>query len=498
MIRVFLSVVLLASAWFSQAAPAQQPNIVIIYTDDLGYGDLGSYGHPYIKTPNLDQMAEEGQRWTDFYVPAPVCSPSRGALLTGMQPVRSGLYGTETAVMFPGDPNGIPQEFTTLAEGLKGAGYATGMFGKWHLGDAPENYPTRNGFDYWYGMPYSNDMNFNARMTPEQVWIAKREGQLTELMAGFHNLLDSFKHPVSADYKVPLINSDCRQGDCEDAILETAVEQTTITRRLTEKAIEFMTENKDGPFFVYLPYSMPHLPVFASQDFEGSSLTGVYGDTIQEIDWAAGQIRDALKELGIAENTLVVFSSDNGPWQHAGGMKIAARVAGSAGPLRDAKTTTYEGGVRVPGIFWWPGKIKPQTTTDIGSVLDLYVTAMTLAGADLPEVTDGFDLTPVLLSGAASPRTELGFYRHGKLRAYRYGDYKVQLFASMQAKEPLAVPELYNLRQDISEHDNIAAENPELLKEIMAAVERHTAAMPKAEPIFEKRFEELAIKYREK
>lgn len=462
------------------------PNVIIFYTDDMGWGDLSSYGHPSIRTPRLDRLAEEGQRWTDFYVPSPVCSPSRAALLTGRQPVRSGLYGEGTAVMFPGDSRGIPQDELTLAEGLQTRGYRTGMFGKWHLGDAREFLPTRHGFNYWFGVPYSNDMMFVGRPGIDELYRLQISGRGGELAGIYTALLDSFKKPDYRNYDVPLWRSACRDGTCSDVIIEQPVVQPTFTRRLTEEVSNFIRSTEGQPFFAYVPYSMPHLPIFADEPFTGKSLAGPYGDTIEEIDWSVGSIIDLLKELNIDDNTLVIFSSDNGPWQSA-----STEFAGSAGPLRGSKQEVYEGGVRVPAIFWWPGRVVPQVTSGVGSIMDVFTTVMNLVGAELPEKLDGVDLSSVLFDGDESPRTELAFYRKGVLRAYRYGDYKLHLFGQAQGGEPLEAPELYNLRRDMSEREDIAATNPSIVQEILTAIAAHKAEIERKPPLFDQRFLEL-------
>ena len=487
MLAAVASVAVSSHAAEHETRSAPRPNIVLLFADDMGWGDLAAYGNPYIRTPSLDQLAEEGQRWTDFYVPSPVCSPSRGALLTGKQPVRTGLYGKKFPVMFPGDVQfGMPHEELTLAEGLKAMGYSTGMFGKWHLGDAKAFMPTRHGFDYWYGVPYSNDMRFNGRASLEALYRMQLQGRLEELRAVYTSLLEGFKNPDYRNYDVPLWKSQCDATGCEDDIIEQPVVQPTFTRRLTEEAIGFIEQHKEEPFFVYLPYSMPHLPIFASEDFVGQSLAGKYGDTIEEIDWSVGQIRGALERMELDDNTLVIFSSDNGPWQSA-----STLYAGSAGPLRGSKQEVYEGGVRVPGIFWWPGRVKPQVTSDIGSVMDIYTTVLTLAGADIPEHVDGQDLSPVLLDGGTGTRHELAFYRKGVLRAYRYGNYKLHLYDVAQGGEPLATPELYDLRQDISERKDLAAQLPDVVNEILAAMERHRENTPITDPIFDARVADI-------
>jgi len=308
------------------------------------------------------------------------------------------------------------------------------------------------------------------------------QGRVEELRAVYTSLLEGFKNPDYRNYDVPLWKSQCDATGCEDDIIEQPVVQPTFTRRLTEEAIGFIEQHKEEPFFVYLPYSMPHLPIFASEDFVGQSLAGKYGDTIEEIDWSVGEIRGALERMGLDKNTLVIFSSDNGPWQSA-----STLYAGSAGPLRGSKQEVYEGGVRVPGIFWWPGHVKPQVTSDIGSVMDIYTTVMTLAGAHIPEQVDGMDLSPVLFDGDKGARTELAFYRKGVLRAYRYGIYKLHFYGSTQGDELLATPELYDLRQDISEREDLAAQFPDVVNEILAAIETYRENTPVKDPIFDAR-----------
>lgn len=460
-----------------------KPNIVILFTDDMGYADLGSYGNPYIRTPNLDQMAREGQRWTDFYVAAPVCSPSRGSLLTGQLSVRTGLYGRKLHVMHPGDSNGIPRDLVTLPEALKSAGYRTGMFGKWHLGDAPDNYPTRHGFDYWYGVPYSNDMDRVGAPDFDELMKMVAEGKGSQASSYFKETIRLFHdNPKSEYWNIPLYRSERRNGDFHDEIIQRPLHQPTFTQKLTEEAIAFIKQNKGSPFFAYVPYSMPHLPVFSSSAFEGKSLRGAYGDTVEEIDWSVGRILQTLKEQGLANNTLVLFTSDNGPWQ-----LVSTTLAGSAGMLRGAKATTYEGGVRVPGIFWWPGKVKPGVVSDMGTTMDVYATALKLAGVDLPEQVDGLDLTTTLVDGAASPRDEFPYYYEGNLTAYRKGRYKLFLYADGQSKEPLDKPVLYDLHEDISEKVDIAETHPDVVKDLMASIEQHRQQVTIADPIFDRR-----------
>lgn len=476
----------------AQSTADRPPNIVILFADDLGYADLGSYGNPYIRTPSLDQMASEGQRWTDFYVAAPVCSPSRGALMTGQVPVRSGLYGKKLHVMFPGDEQGIPDDRLTLPEALKTVGYATGMFGKWHLGDTPDAYPTRHGFDYWYGIPYSNDMDrvgvdYDKRLKS----LASRSAQGNDEKSSengpskaFRDMIEAYKDPKIENWNVPLYRSTRTDRGFEDTLLERPLDQPRFTRRITEEAIDFIRDNKEQPFLVYLPYSMPHLPLFPGEEFIGTSLRGAYGDTVEEIDWSVAQIRQTLEKLNLDESTLVIFSSDNGPWQ-----SVSTGGAGSAGMFRGAKGETWEGGMRVPGIFWWPGNIQSGVVSDIGNMMDVYATALGLAGVDLPEETDALDLRQTLLDGKASPRNEMPYYKKGVLAAYRMGRYKLSFYADGDIITKLDAPKLYDLHTDLSEKKDIASENPDILKTLLKAVETHRAKTKVAAPIFDIRLD---------
>jgi len=480
--RVGFSIMLLLLAGPIQGSETRPPNIVVLFADDLGYGDLGAYGNPYIRTPNLDQMAAEGQRWTDFYVASPVCSPSRGALLTGQYSVKTGLYGRKINVFHPNDPNGIPEALETLPEALKKAGYATGIFGKWHLGDYPENFPTRHGFDTWFGIPYSNDMDRVGAPPIDQVMQAVATNNVSKFAGGFQALIETFKDPKQEYWNVPLYRSTVAENAVIDELVERPMIQATLTERLTKAAQAFMREHQDQPFLVYLPYAMPHLPLFRGKAFEGVSLRGPYGDVVSEIDWSVGEIRQTLESLGLAENTLVFFSSDNGPWQ-----AVSTLNAGSAGMFRGSKGTTWEGGVRVPGIFWWPEHIAPGVVSDIATTLDVYATALTLAGVELPEGTDGVDLSEALRARAKGPRTEMPYYHRGNLTAYRYGHYKLQFYADGDFKTRLTLPALYDLHQDISERLDLSAQLPEMVARIEAAVAAHQATIQQVDPIFDRR-----------
>ncbi len=420
----------------AQAGPAK-PNFIIIFCDDLGYGDLGCYGHPKIRTPNLDRMAAEGQRWTDFYSAAEVCTPSRAAILTGRLPIRSGMASTKRRVLFPNSKGGLPAGEITLAEALKARGYATACIGKWHLGHLPPYHPSRHGFDHYYGIPYSNDM------------------KPTPLLRG------------------------------EETVEEPAVQQT-LTQRYTEEALQFIRAAKNKPFFLYFPHTFPHIPLFASDAFRGKSPRGLYGDVVEEIDWSVGEILKALREEKLDGQTLVVFTSDNGPWL------IMKENGGSAGPLRDGKGSTFEGGMREPGIFWWPGRVKPGTVSEMGSTLDLLPTFVRLAGGGVPadRPIDGVDLSPVLLGRGPSPRQTMFFYRGTDLYAVRKGPWKAHFVTKPAygkgqetAHDP---PLLYHLGRDVGEKDDVGAQHPEVIAEIRREAEAHRATVKPVENQLEK------------
>ena len=473
----------------SNASDAGRPNIVILFADDLGYGDLGSYGHPSIRTPELDRLAREGQRWTNFYVLAPVCSPSRGALLTGRLPVRTGLYGRRIRVFFPNDPGGIPEGEITLAEALGDAGYHTAIYGKWHLGDRPEAYPTRHGFDEWMGLPYSNDMDWGDGIPFEEVLemrAAGRDNEVDELYAGRRKW---YQDPDGGSWNVPLIRSRRTDDGFEDEILERPADQRLLTRGATEAAVEYIRAHESGerPFLLYVPFSMPHTPIFRSPEFEGHSLAGRYGDVIEEIDWGVGEVRRALEETGLAANTLLFFSSDNGPWL------TMRQHGGSAGLLKDGKGTTFEGGMRVPGIFWGAG-VSPGVVSEIGTTMDVFATALAAAGVALPDTRtiDGVDLGPVLRGEEQSPRLSLPYYRAGELMAFRQGRYKVHFttfgsYGLPPERTEHDPPLLYDLAGDPSERFDLAAERPEVVAKLVAAAGRLQESFEPADPIFDRR-----------
>jgi arylsulfatase A len=438
-----------------------QPNIIIIFCDDLGYGDLGTFGHPTISTPHLDKMAAEGQKWTSFYVAASVCTPSRAALLTGRYPIRSGMCSDERRVLFPDSAGGLPQTEITLAEALKKAGYATACIGKWHLGHLPPFLPTENGFDYYYGIPYSNDMDY----------------------VGGENAFQKIRYEPKIEYwNVPLMRNK--------EIIERPADQNTITKRYTQEAVKFIRQNKNQPFFVYFPHSMVHTPLFASDDFDDTSRRGLFGDVVAEVDWSVGTILRTLEEENLADNTLVVFTSDNGPWLSM------LQAGGSAGLLRMGKGTTWEGGMREPAIFYWPGRIEPGIVMDIGATLDLFPTVCSLAGAGVPDdrVMDGYDLSPVLFDGEASPRESLIYYRGEQVYAVRKGPYKAHYITQGSygmggRRTEHKVPLLFHLEHDPSEKYNIAGQHSEVIEEIDRLVEKHKKTVEPVENQLVKRIE---------
>ena len=421
------------------------PNIIVILADDQGYGDLGSYGHPTIRTPHIDRLAAEGQRWTSFYA-APVCTPSRAQLMTGRLAIRTGLAA---GVLFPDSTGGLQPGEITIAEVLKARGYATAAVGKWHLGVLPEYLPTRQGFDSYFGIPYSNDMDWTGEPIP-----------------GVQRL-DSFQNPLIANFNVPLMRND--------RIVERPADQTTITKRYTDEGIAFIKAHRSQPFFLYLAHNLPHVPLFRSKAFEGKSQRGLYGDVVEEIDANVGRVIAALRDLHIERQTLVVYMSDNGPWAPY------KDQGGSAGLLRGAKGSTWEGGVRVPAIFWWPGTIRSSVATGIGSELDLLQTFASLAGARPPadRLLDGYDLSPTLRGDAPSPRQSLMYYSGATLSAVRRGSYK----AHFSSPEPdagadrgataAAAPQLYNLDVDPSERFDIAGANAGVVAELRAMADEH-------------------------
>ncbi len=394
------------------------PNVVLVFADDLGYGDLACYGHPTIQTPHLDALAASGTKLTQFYVASPVCSPSRAALLTGCYPKRVGMH---RHVIFPQYDYGLHTDEVTIADLLRARGYATGAFGKWHLGHRPGLLPTDQGFDQFFGVPYSNDM------------------------AQYHR-------PTGAKYgfRLPLLRGT--------EVVEWEPDQHLLTRRYTEAAVQFIDDHHDRPFFVYLPHTMPHIPIYASDRFAGTSARGAYGDVVAEIDWSVGQVIAALERHDLRRDTLVIFTSDNGPW-------LEYRLqGGSAGPLRGGKGTNWEGGQREPFIASWPGVIPAGAVCDeVATAMDVLPTLARLVGAALPtdRTLDGHDVTDLLV-GRPDAKSLTGQFLYytakGELAGIRRGAWKLLLEAG----------ELYDVEQDVSERWNVADGHPALVAELRA------------------------------
>lgn len=431
----------------------EKPNVIVIFCDDLGYGDLGCYGHPTIQTPNLDQMAGEGLKLTQFYVAASVCTPSRAGLMTGRLPQRSGMWGNRR-VLFPNSVGGLPDEEVTIAEKMKEAGYATACVGKWHLGHHPQYLPTAHGFDEYFGIPYSNDMDKVAGSPANAV-----------------------RQPTMDAFNVPLL--EVKAGE-EPRQVERPTDQTTITKRYTERTIEFINEHRDEPFFIYLAHNMPHVPLFRSPSFEGRSLRGIYGDVIEEIDWSVGEILNAVRDQNLAERTMVIFTSDNGPWL------VFGEQGGSAGLLREGKGSTWEGGMREPAIVWWPGTVPAgKTSSALGSTLDLLPTCCRLAGVAAPgdRTLDGFDLTETWTQSAPSPRKWFYYYRSNKLMAIRNERYKAHFITQdaygPDSRNPVShdPPQLYDLGIDPGEQQEISKRYPDIVAAMVAAAEEHRREM---------------------
>jgi arylsulfatase A-like enzyme len=416
----------------SSTSDDTKPNIIVIFTDDLGYGDIGCFGATDIKTPHIDQMAEEGMKLTSFYSASPVCSPSRAGLLTGRYPQRMGING----VFFPDSHTGLSVDEVTIADVLSAEGYKTAMIGKWHLGHLHQYMPLQRGFDEHFGMPYSNDM--------ESYYYYRG------------NKVEGFE-----------------------------IDQSLITKRLTEESLDFIEKHKKQPFFLYLAHPMPHVPIYASQDFKGKSNRGLYGDVIEELDWSVGQIVNKLSQEGLLENTLVIFTSDNGPWL------VMREMGGSSGILREGKQFTFEGGMRVPTLAMWKGKIPAGSEyNDMALMMDWMPTFASLADAPLPQNTplDGTDISDVLMGKKSKQEREFLFFDGSKLEGYRKGKWKVKLafdgFEGARWKKAVAPHplSLFDLEKDPGETKNLAVENPEKVEEMLAEMENAKAKLGELPP----------------
>jgi arylsulfatase A len=453
--RVFL-IAVVAALWGCAGSLHQpgdpRPNIVIILADDLGWGDLGCYGHPTLRTPNLDRMAAEGMRFTEFYSAGEVCTPSRAALLTGRYPIRSGMCHDQFRVLRRNSAGGLPASERTIAEALKTRGYATGCIGKWHLGNymnVPEHHPRRHGFDSYLGLPHSNDMNPVPGKTPK----------------GAPSMLEQ-----DPEWWRPALYRN-------EELLEQPTDQSRLTRRYTEEAVRFIGEHSSEPFFLYLAHTFPHVPLFASESFKGKSPRGLYGDVVEELDWSTGEVLKALRDLHLAERTLVFFTSDNGPWLTQG------QAGGSAGLLRDGKGSTWEGGMREPGIAWWPGTIPAgRVCREWACTMDLFTTSLRVAGEEVPRdrEIDGADIMPLLADTGKVERGAYFYYRGTRLFAARLGRYKAHYMTQSgygPGPEKHDPPLLFDLETDPGESFDVAKTHPDVLEAIAREVERHRTAL---------------------
>jgi len=425
----------LLTALLATAATARPPNVVVIFIDDMGYGDIGPFGATKQRTPHLDRMAKEGMKLTSFYA-TPVCSVSRAQMMTGCYGARVSVPG----VYFPGQSVGLNPSEVTVAERLKEKGYATQMVGKWHLGDQPEFLPTRQGFDHYYGIPYSNDMLKKSAETKVPVVPVLRDEKVAELMDG--------------------------EG------------QRRLVELYTKEAVDFITRSKDQPFYLYFAHNAVHTPIWPGAAFAGKSQNGRFGDWVEEVDWSVGQVLDTLRAQGLDKDTLVVFTSDNGPWLTKG------TDGGSAGPLRGGKGSTWEGGVRVPTLAWWPGRVPAGSVNDaVAATIDLLPTFVSLAGGTVPAtpVIDGRDITPILLGQSKESAREAHYYFASyDLQAVRQGRWKLALSPQpegmgKQAAKTAAGLRLYDLDAEIGEQTDVAAQHPEVVAKLKALADKMAA-----------------------
>ena len=433
-VRLAAIVLAMVATYSTTHAATETPNFIVIFCDDLGYGDLGCYGSTKNRTPHIDGLADQGMRFTDFYSSSPVCTPSRASLLTGCYARRVGLHEDYTGhwVLIPRSRRGLNPHEVTIAEALKTKGYATACIGKWHLGDQPPHLPTEHGFDFYYGIPYSNDM----------------------------------KNPRRGDPPLPLVQAK--------TVIEAPADQSTLTKRYTEQTIKFIESNKSRPFFVYLPHTFPHLPLFASPDFHGKSANGRYGDSVEEIDWSTGKILECLDRLDLAKNTVVIFTSDNGS---------NGRNGGSNAPLAGNKGSTMEGGMRVPMIARWPGRIPTGTTcSELTTMMDLFPTLCRLANVPPHKnKIDGFDIMSMLKGdkSAKSLYEALYYYRRRQLQAVRWGDWKYHLplaethpnWTSAGPTGPGRPGKLVNLKSDLRETTDVSKDHADVIAKMNQLIE---------------------------
>ena len=445
-----LQILLASLLLFVGIASAAKPNFIILFIDDQGYGDLSSFGSEKIKTPNIDRLATEGRKFTSFMVASPVCTPSRAALLTGCYPKRVGMH---QHVLFPQSTTGLNPDEHTIADHLKSQGYKTACFGKWHLGHHKEVLPTSNGFDTYYGIPYSNDMNH-----PDNK--GKPKGGSDGM-----DILWSDPGSTLTKWNTPLIE--------DTEIVELPVDQRTITRRCTQKAIDFVKKHKDEQFFVYIPHSMPHIPLYVPDDVRDPNVLNAYTNTIEHIDAETGRLLDTLDDLKLTGNTYVLYTTDNGPWlpfKHHGG---------SAGPLREGKGTTFEGGQRVPCLIRGPGIPAGTVCNELTGTIDVLPTIAALSGKPLPDCKkiDGLDASGLWLGKANTPRKEfLHYTSRGEIEGLRSEDWKLLVKKPRrprnQKNQPKTPPKpqfmLFNLCSDLGEQNNLAETHPDKVKELQA------------------------------
>lgn len=429
----------------AQGAVEGRPNFVVILIDDMGYGDVEPFGSKLNRTPNLNKMAAEGMKLTSFYA-APVCTPSRAQMMTGCYAKRVSMPN----VIFPSCPTGLSTDEKTVARLLKDQGYSTMCIGKWHLGDQPEFLPTKHGFDHYIGLPYSNDMGGNLEKAEEAAKKCETKKD---------------KRPP-----LPLLR--------DEKVVEAPAEQDKLTKLYTEEAVKFITASKDKPFFIYFPHTAVHTPINPGKEFAGKSANGRYGDWVEEVDWSVGEVLKTLRDLKLDSNTMVIFTSDNGPWL------VKGKDGGVAGPLRGGKGSCWEGGMREPTIAWWPGKIAAGSSCDaMMSEVDVLPTLVKLAGGEVlaDKKIDGMDVWP-LLSGKSkdSPHEALYYFKGNRLEGVRSGSWKLLITrqndgmgmkaADKNVKKPFS-PELYNLDSDIGEKTDVAEKNPDVVRRLQALID---------------------------
>ncbi len=459
--RQFLSSALAGTSL--AVAKTKRPNLVLIFADDLGYGDLSCYGHPVIRTPNLDRMAAEGVRFTQYYSANPLCSPSRASLMTGRLHVRSGI----NRVLFPWSTGGLPESEITIAQALKPLGYATQITGKWHLGHRPQYLPTTRGFDHYFGIPYSNDMSLSQ-------WPAAYGKAMPQSAAQIARYREQPEIPLMRD----------------TTVIESNPDQTQLTPRYTEEATKFIRASVRAkhPFFLYFPHTFPHVPLYASDRFRGNSRRGIYGDAVEELDWSVGEILRTLRQTGADNDTMVVFTSDNGPARIENPEREG--TGGSAGLLRDFKGSTWEGGVREPFIARWPGRIAGgRVSHAFAESYDVFPTLLAAAGGTLPagREYDGADLGGVLFRNEAGREPLHFYYAVDQVLGVRQGAWKLHNVVSRtftQAGQPKVEqpPLLYNLEQDPSERFNLTARYPERVAALTKLIEEHKRAVKRGTP----------------